>query len=103
MMDVLKMAINNEIREKNEVDILKMRQNGLIICGFGLKMRIYLMILVYFMSIFWQNEHISVYNRCAATRYFQIIGSIHDIEYYFGIDNTAALNVWAVGGCYLAF
>lgn len=27
--------------------------------------------------------------RCATNKYFQIIGSIHDIESYFGIDNTA--------------
>ena len=26
--------------------------------------------------------------RCATNKYFQIIGSIHDIESYFGIDNT---------------
>ena len=34
--------------------------------------------------------------RCATSatnKYFQIIGSIHDIESYFGIDNTSTLNV----------
>lgn len=31
--------------------------------------------------------------RCATNKYFQIIGSIHDIESYFGIDNTFSLNV----------
>ena len=32
-------------------------------------------------------------SRCATNKYFQIIGSIHDIESYFGIDNTFSLNV----------
>jgi photosystem I P700 chlorophyll a apoprotein A2 len=32
-------------------------------------------------------------SRCATNKYFQIIGSIHDIESYFGIDNTASLTV----------
>ena len=31
--------------------------------------------------------------RCATNKYFQIIGSIHDIESYFRIDNTSSLNV----------
>ena len=31
--------------------------------------------------------------RCATNKYFQIIGSIHDIESYSGIDNTSSLNV----------
>ena len=31
--------------------------------------------------------------RCATNKYFQIIGSIHDIESYFGIDNTAGAYV----------
>ena len=31
--------------------------------------------------------------RCATNKYFQIIGCIHDIESYFGIDNTSSLNV----------
>ena len=31
--------------------------------------------------------------RCATKKYFQIIGSIHDIESYFGIDNHTSLNV----------
>jgi hypothetical protein len=31
--------------------------------------------------------------RCATNKYFQIIGSIHDIESYFGIDNTVVVNV----------
>ena len=39
-------------------------------------------------SLFWQSNA-----RCATNKYFQIIGSIHDIESYFGIDNTFSLNV----------
>ena len=35
-------------------------------------------------------------SRCATNKYFQIIGSIHDIESYFGIDNTASLTVQIV-------
>ena len=31
--------------------------------------------------------------RCATNKYFQIIGSIHDIESYFGLDNTSSLNL----------
>ena len=31
--------------------------------------------------------------RCATDRYFQVIGSIHDIESYLRIDNTSSLNV----------
>ena len=31
--------------------------------------------------------------RCATNKYFQILGSIHDIESYFRIDNTSSLNV----------
>jgi photosystem I P700 chlorophyll a apoprotein A2 len=31
--------------------------------------------------------------RCATSKYFQIIGSFHDIESYFGLDNTSSLNV----------
>ena len=31
--------------------------------------------------------------RCATNKYFQIIGSIHDIESYYCIDNTFSLNV----------
>ena len=31
--------------------------------------------------------------RCATSKYFQMIGSIHDIQSYFGIDNSFALNV----------
>jgi hypothetical protein len=30
--------------------------------------------------------------RCATGKYFQVIGNIHDIESYLGIDNTASLN-----------
>lgn len=30
--------------------------------------------------------------RCATNRYFQVIGSIHDIESYFRIDNEISLN-----------
>jgi hypothetical protein len=40
--------------------------------------------------------HQNVYKsngRCATNKYFQIIGSIHDIESYFSIDNTSSLNV----------
>ena len=38
-------------------------------------------------------------SRCGTNKYFQIIGSIHDIESYFGLDNTSSLNVqfYAVG------
>ena len=39
--------------------------------------------------------HQNVYKsngRCATNKYFQIIGSIHDIESYFRIDNTSSLN-----------
>ena len=32
-------------------------------------------------------------SRCATNKYFQIIGSIHDIESSFGLDNTSSLNV----------
>ena len=35
-------------------------------------------------------------SRCGTNKYFQIIGSIHDIESYFGIDNTASLTVQIV-------
>jgi photosystem I P700 chlorophyll a apoprotein A2 len=31
--------------------------------------------------------------RCATGRYFQVIGNIHDIESYFGLDNAFSLNV----------
>ena len=31
-------------------------------------------------------------HRCATNRYFQVIGSIHDIESYLGVDNTSSLN-----------
>jgi photosystem I P700 chlorophyll a apoprotein A2 len=34
-----------------------------------------------------------ILSRCATHKYFQIIGSIHDIESYFHIDNTSSLNV----------
>ena len=40
--------------------------------------------------------HQNVYKsngRCATNKYFQIIGSIHDIVSYFRIDNTSSLNV----------
>ena len=44
------------------------------------------------------TRFISLHQRCATSaqltnKYFQIIGSIHDIESYFGIDNTSTLNV----------
>ena len=35
----------------------------------------------------------SIKARCATSKYFQIIGSFHDIESYFGLDNTSSLNV----------
>ena len=35
---------------------------------------------------------LSSYCRCTTNRYFQIVGSIHDIESYFHIDNTSSLN-----------
>jgi photosystem I P700 chlorophyll a apoprotein A2 len=35
----------------------------------------------------------SIKARCATHKYFQIIGSIHSIESYFGLDNTSSLNV----------
>ncbi len=31
-------------------------------------------------------------HRCATNRYFQVLGSIHDIESYLGIDNTLSLH-----------
>jgi len=31
-------------------------------------------------------------HRCATNRYFQVIGSIHDVESYLGIDNAFSLN-----------
>jgi hypothetical protein len=31
-------------------------------------------------------------HRCATNRYFQVIGSIHDIESYCALDNTSSLN-----------
>jgi hypothetical protein len=31
-------------------------------------------------------------HRCATNRYFQVIGSIHDIESYYALDNTFSLN-----------
>ena len=30
--------------------------------------------------------------RCGTNRFFQVLGNIHDIEAYFGVDNTFALN-----------
>jgi photosystem I P700 chlorophyll a apoprotein A2 len=32
--------------------------------------------------------------RCATNKYFQMAGSIHDIESYFAIDHTSSLNVY---------
>jgi hypothetical protein len=46
--------------------------------------------------LFHSDRFISLHlcnGRCATNKYFQIIGSIHDIESYFGIDNTSSLNV----------
>lgn len=46
--------------------------------------------------LFHSDRFISLHQsngRCATNKYFQIIGSIHDIESYFGIDNTSSLNV----------
>ena len=31
--------------------------------------------------------------RCATSKYFQIVGSIHDIQSYFGIDDSSSLNM----------
>ena len=39
------------------------------------------------------NKQHSRAGRCATSLYFQIIGNIHDIESYFGLDNTSSLNV----------
>ena len=42
--------------------------------------------------LFHSDRFISLHlcnGRCATNKYFQIIGSIHDIESYFGIDNTS--------------
>ena len=36
---------------------------------------------------------VSKQSSTGTNKYFQIIGSIHDIESYFGIDNTSSLNV----------
>ena len=38
-------------------------------------------------------KQFSAYCRCATNKYFQMIGSIHDIESYFHIDNTSSLNI----------
>ena len=46
--------------------------------------------------LFHSDRFISLHQsngRCATNKYFQIIGCIHDIESYFGIDNTSSLNV----------
>ena len=37
-------------------------------------------------------HHNILLHRCATNRYFQVIGAIHDIESYLGIDNTSSLN-----------
>lgn len=39
--------------------------------------------------------------RCATNRYFQVIGSIHDIESYYGVDNALSLNYVQVFACHL--
>lgn len=39
------------------------------------------------------DSFISLNGRCATSRYLQVMGSIHDIESYFGIDNTLSLNL----------
>ena len=39
------------------------------------------------------DSFISLNGRCATSRYLQVVGSIHDIESYFGIDNTLSLNL----------
>jgi len=36
---------------------------------------------------------INTNTRCATSRYFQVIGSLNDIESYFGLDNAFSLNV----------
>ena len=41
----------------------------------------------------FQAKQLESNGRCATNKYFQIIGRIHDIESYFGIDNTFSLNV----------
>jgi hypothetical protein len=53
------------------------------------------------------NSSQALDGRCATSKYFQIIGSIHDIQSYFGIDNSSSLNVqvflchWGHHGNYL--
>jgi photosystem I P700 chlorophyll a apoprotein A2 len=42
---------------------------------------------------FFVNPFQALDGRCATSKYFQIIGSIHDIQSYFGIDNSSSLNV----------
>ena len=42
-------------------------------------------------SKLWQSEHF-VKLRCATGKYFQVLGNIHDIESYFGIDNVVSLH-----------
>eukprot|EP00929_Paragymnodinium_shiwhaense_P017167 TRINITY_DN12615_c0_g1_i3.p1 TRINITY_DN12615_c0_g1~~TRINITY_DN12615_c0_g1_i3.p1 ORF type:complete len:384 (-),score=-127.92 TRINITY_DN12615_c0_g1_i3:866-1969(-) len=34
----------------------------------------------------------TLHTRCATNRYFQVLGNIHDIESYFGIDNVASFS-----------
>jgi photosystem I P700 chlorophyll a apoprotein A2 len=45
-----------------------------------------------FHSDSFMSLHLSQ-SRCATGRYFQVIGNIHDIESYFGLDNAFSLNV----------
>jgi len=37
-------------------------------------------------------SHNTLSHRCATNKYFQVIGSIHDIESYSALDNTSSLN-----------
>jgi photosystem I P700 chlorophyll a apoprotein A2 len=42
----------------------------------------------------------TLHTRCATNRYFQVLGNIHDIESYFGIDNVASLTTQIVTSHY---
>ena len=48
---------------------------------------------VFLVKIISTDSFISLNGRCATSRYLQVVGSIHDIESYFGIDNTLSLNL----------
>ena len=49
--------------------------------------------IVFLVKIISTDSFISLNGRCATSRYLQVVGSIHDIESYFGIDNTLSLNL----------